>query len=111
MLYSLPKAFRKFDVCAKTLGSSSVRLLQHEHDMHLANANSQKAFLSSYALIPPSRLSLLTDGIDCRRFKPGDKTIARQQIGLAADTFWIICVAQTRPEKRLDYVIRAAKRV
>lgn len=81
------------------------------HDLHLANAKSQKTFLSRFAQIPDSRLVLLTDGIDCDRFKPGDKCVARAQTGMAADTFWVLSVAQARPEKRLDYIIRAAKHV
>ncbi|MET0962226.1 MAG: glycosyltransferase family 4 protein [Noviherbaspirillum sp.] len=103
----------KRDAFAKKLIKFFVRrvLKRQMHDMHLANATSQKAFLSSYALIPHSRLGLLIDGIDCDRFKPGDKIAACRQLGLAHDSFRIICVAQARAEKRLDYIIRAAKQV
>ena len=88
------------------------RILKRQvHDLHLANARSQQIFLSRYALIPPSKLRLLTDGIDCDRFLPGDKAAARLKTGMSGDTFWVICVAQTRPEKRLDFIIRAAKQV
>lgn len=100
------------DIVRKSIKFIIRRLLKRQlHDLHLANARSQKSFLSSYAQIPPSRLNLLMDGIDCGRFSPGDKAVARLKTGMQDDIFWVICVAQTRPEKRLDFIIRAAKQV
>lgn len=88
------------------------RLLGRQlHDLHLANARSQLAFLSNYAQIPPSRLALLTDGVDCERFSPGDRQAARRSLGMEGERFWIVCVAQARTEKRLELIIRAAKRL
>jgi glycosyltransferase involved in cell wall biosynthesis len=88
------------------------RLMKSQlHDLHLANAPSQRIFLSSYAQIPSSRLALLTDGVDCERFSPGDQEAAREYLNIEKSKFWIICVAQARSEKRLDWIIHAAKRV
>ena len=86
-------------------------LRQQLHDLHLANAESQRTFLSSYAMIPDSRLDLVRDGIDCIKFTLGDRQTARTQLGLKHDNFLIICVAQARPEKRLEFIIEAAKRI
>lgn len=88
------------------------KLLKRQlHTMHLANAKSQMKFLSEYAMIPNSRLGLVRDGIDCSRFKPGDRQAARQQLGFEQYRFLIICVAQARSEKRLDFIIKAAKKI
>lgn len=81
------------------------------HDVHLANAKSQYRFLSSYSHIPQSRLALLADAVDCDRFQPGDKKEARRRLGLQDEDFVVICVAQARLEKRIDFIIRAAKRL
>ena len=81
------------------------------HDLHLANAKSQYRFLSSYSQIPRSRLALLTDAVDCDRFQPGDKTEARRRLDLDERDFVVICVSQARSEKRIDFLIRAAKRI
>ena len=102
---------RKHDpLLKKALKFVTRRVMKHQlHDLHLPNAKSQAVFLSNYAQIPGSRLALLTDGVDCKRFSPGDRRAARQTLGMEQDKFWIICVAQARPEKRLDWIIRAAK--
>lgn len=84
---------------------------QQLHDLHLANAESQRTFLSRYAMIPDSRLDLVRDGVDCIRFALGDREAARRQLRLKDDNFLIICVAQARPEKRLEFIINAAKRI
>lgn len=81
------------------------------HDMHLANAESQRHFLSEHAYIPDARLHLVPDAVDCGQFSPGDRDAACAQCGLDPDRFWIICVAQARPGKRVDMLIRIARRV
>lgn len=104
---------RKLDGLVKKSVKYFVRRIlgRQLHDMHLANATSQAKFLAGYAHIPPSRLNLLIDGIDTDRFTPGDKESASRQIGLEPDVFRVISVAQARPEKRLDYIIRVARKV
>lgn len=81
------------------------------HDMHLANAEAQFHFLSTYAMVPHSRLSVVRDGVDCSRFTPDNKYTARESLGIAAERYWIIAVAQARPEKRINLIINAAKQV
>lgn len=104
---------RKRDPLIKKAGKFITRRIlgRQLHDMHLANAKSQYRFLSSYSQIPRSRLTLLADAVDCNRFQPGDKEEARRKLNLDNRDFVIICVAQARSEKRLDFIIRAAKRV
>ena len=86
-------------------------LKQQVHDLHLANAESQRQFLIRYALIPPERVRLIYDGIDCERFSPGDRQQACTQLGLDPQRWWVISVCQARPEKRVDMMIRIARRI
>lgn len=88
------------------------RILRRQvHDKHLANAESQRDFLLNYACIPPSRVSLVRNGIDCNFYQPGNTQAACRQLGLDESRFWIISVAQARPEKRLEFIIESARRV
>jgi glycosyltransferase involved in cell wall biosynthesis len=76
------------------------------HDLHLANAESQRDFLLNYSLLPPDRVVLMKNSVDCTHFFPGDREAARRQTGLAQDRFWILAVAQARPEKRIEQLIQ-----
>ena len=80
------------------------------HDMHLANAEAQFDFLLSYAQVPRARLALVRDSVDHERFIPGCKEKACRSLSLDPGRTWIISVAQARPEKRVDLIIRAVKR-
>lgn len=86
-------------------------LKKQVHDMHLANAEAQFNFLLSYAQVPRARLSLVRDGVDHERFIPGAREQASRSLKLDPSRTWIISVAQARPEKRVDMIIRAVKRV
>lgn len=86
-------------------------LKKQVHDMHLANAEAQFNFLSRYAKVPRERLALVRDAVDHERFIPGMKEEARRSLSLHSSWTWIISVAQARPEKRVDLIIRAVKQV
>lgn len=75
------------------------------HDLHLAVSKPQRDFLLNYSMLPPARVALMENSVDCTRFCPGDQREARAQTGLDADRFWILAVAQARPEKRIDRLI------
>lgn len=79
------------------------------HSMHLANAEAQFNFLSNYAKIPRTRLALMRDGVDHERFTPDIKEKACRSLKLDPSRTWIVSVAQARPEKRVDMIIRAVK--
>ncbi|TCS38558.1 glycosyltransferase involved in cell wall biosynthesis [Paucimonas lemoignei] len=88
------------------------RVLKRQiHAYHLANAESQKDFLLRYALIPPNRVRVIYDGINCERYSPGGRQVACAQTGLDPERCWVISVSQARPEKRIDRMIRIARRV
>jgi len=83
------------------------RVLQRQvHDLHLANSKPQRDFLLNYSMLPPARVALMENSVDCTRFCPGDQREARAQTGLDQDRFWILAVAQARPEKRIDQLIK-----
>jgi len=79
---------------------------RQQHDLHLANSSAQQQFLLDYQLLPPKRVVLMKNSVDCRHFRPGDRAAARALTGLDPDRFWILAVSQARPEKRVDQLIR-----
>ena len=86
-------------------------LRRQSHDLHLANSKAQQRFLLDYSLLPPDRVALMTNSIDCERFCPGDQAAARAQTGLDPDRFWILSVAQARTEKRIEALIQVMHEV
>lgn len=86
-------------------------LRKQQHDLHLANSVAQQQFLLNYQMLPPDRVLLMKNSVDSVRFCPGDQALAREQLGLAADRFWILAVAQARPEKRLDRMLEVIRDV
>ena len=92
------------------------RVLKRQlHDLHVANSQAQFDFLARFAQIPATRLRLIQDGVDTDRFLPAAEVDARAEacaaIGLDSGPLWIMAASQARPEKRLEYVIEAARRV
>jgi glycosyltransferase involved in cell wall biosynthesis len=81
-------------------------LRRQQHDLHLANSVGQQQFLLNYQLLPPDRVKLMKNSVDCSHFCPGDRAQARAETGLDPDRFWIMAVAQARPEKRIEQLIR-----
>jgi glycosyltransferase involved in cell wall biosynthesis len=82
---------------------------RQQHDLHLANSTAQYDFLLNYQLLPPARVKLMRNSVDCTRFSPGSREEARQQTGLDPDRFWLLAVAQARPEKRIEELLRVVQ--
>jgi len=88
------------------------RVLRRQlHDLHLANSCSQQTFLLNYAMLPPDRVSLMSNSVDTSYFCPGDRHAAGAMTGLDQDRFWIIAVSQARPEKRVDKLLHIVKNI
>jgi glycosyltransferase involved in cell wall biosynthesis len=81
------------------------------HHLHIANSSVQAAWLHSYARIPRSRIKLVSDGVDCEHFVPSPAGVATSSAALDPAFQWCLCVSQSRPEKRVDMVIRAASEI
>jgi glycosyltransferase involved in cell wall biosynthesis len=86
-------------------------LRRQRHDLHLANSAAQQQFLLSYQLLPPERVVLMKNSIDCARFSPGARDEARHRTSLATDCFWLLAVSQARPEKRVDWMLRVVQAI
>jgi glycosyltransferase involved in cell wall biosynthesis len=86
-------------------------LRKQQHDLHLANSTSQLDFLLNFQLLPPDRVALMKNSVDLERYYPGDKAAAQAQTGLAPDRFWILAVAQARPEKRVEKLLEVVRDV
>lgn len=99
----LPKRAVKF-LLRRVLG-------RQQHDLHLANSAAQQQFLLDYQLLPPQRVVLMKNSVDCAHFRPGDRAAARAATGLDQDRIWLLAVAQARPEKRIDQLIRVLHRI
>lgn len=82
-----------------------------QHDLHLANSTSQQDFLLNYQKLPAKRVALMKNSVDLERYQPGDKAAALAQTGLAPDRFWILAVAQARPEKRVERLLEVIRDV
>lgn len=85
------------------------------HDLHIANARSQAQYLLDHYKLPRARLRTVVNGIDCDHFRPLPQGRAVMSVTpdevLPPDRLWILCVGQARPEKRIEWAIRAAQRL
>lgn len=99
------------DSSAKKIAKFIIRRLLHRqiHDLHIANAASQGVWLTSYAQIPKSRVIVIPDGVDCTYYTPREDE--RERGCLNPDNRWVICASQSRAEKRVDWIIRAAAQI
>ena len=88
------------------------RILQRNlHDIYIANSSGQADFLLNFVKLPRSRVKLVRYGIDTDLYSPGDRTAACRQLGLDPKISWIMAAAQSRPEKRVDCLLHAVRRV
>ncbi|RIV88359.1 glycosyltransferase family 1 protein [Aurantiacibacter xanthus] len=93
---SLPRQLAKFVVR---------RIMKRQlHDLHIANSASQGEWLKSYTKIPPERLVIVPNGIDTDHFVPP----ADPRDDSVVD---VICAGQARREKRIELILRCAKRI
>ncbi|MCZ8319964.1 MAG: glycosyltransferase family 4 protein [Novosphingobium sp.] len=98
------------DPHAKQLAKFVLRrvLRRQLHDLHIANSPSQGEWLARYAKIPPQRLIVVPNGIDCTHFVPAEPG---QAPILDPARRWVICVSQARADKRVDLILRCAARI
>lgn len=59
--------------------------------------------------VPPSRMFLAPNGVDCRRFAPQPRRLARERLGLPVDRPIISFVGHFNDRKGPDRVLRAAE--
>lgn len=81
------------------------------HKLYIANSEGQVDSLLRYAKLPKNRIRLVSCGIDTDFYTPGDRSFACQRLGLDPQITWIMAAAQSRPEKRIDKLIKVASKV
>jgi glycosyltransferase involved in cell wall biosynthesis len=61
--------------------------------------------------IPESRITVVYDGVDSVRFRPGvfDRATARRELGVAENAFVVLLIARLSENKRHDLLFSAAK--
>ena len=82
---------------------------RQQHDLHLANSSGQQQFLLDYQKLPPNRVVLMKNSVDCDWFIPGNRATALLQTGLDPTRFWILAVSQARSEKRVGELVKVIK--
>lgn len=104
---------RQRDGAAKKAAKFLLRrvLRMQQHDLHLANSVAQEQFLLNYQKLPRNKVILMRNSVDSDKFHPGDRTVARAQLGLDPHRFWILAVSQARPEKRVDRILQVVRDV
>jgi D-inositol-3-phosphate glycosyltransferase len=56
----------------------------------------------------PSRVSVVPPGVDLDLFVPGDRAVARKQLGISPDALLLLFVGRLQPLKAPDLALRAA---
>ncbi len=83
------------------------------HDLTLANSRHQYEFLTGWAGLPASRVRLACNGVDTDVFVPaaaGQRPPAAA-LGLPGSDLYALICCQSRPEKRVDFLIEVAAEV
>jgi len=83
------------------------------HDVYVANSIHQEHLMVEHLGIPRSRLRTAVNGIDAKLFSPVDSSQRPDPArwGLPLTAYYAIIVCQSRPEKRVDFLIDVAERV
>jgi len=95
----------------KSLAKQVVRRhLQHNlHDLYVAVAEHQRDFLLDFAGMPPRRVITIVNGVDTERFTPAKSDATA--LGLPTTDYYSLSVGQSRPEKRVHFLIDAAAEI
>jgi D-inositol-3-phosphate glycosyltransferase len=83
------------------------RRLMREVDTVIAATRLDKAQMVWNYGADPERIRVVPCGVDLRRFQPMERSVARAQLGLPADTIQLLCVGRMEPLKGMDALIRA----
>lgn len=83
----------------------------HATDRILAVSNELATILQERFGVPGDKIRVIHNGIDPAVFHPGDRTSARQRLGLDPGRPLAVTVARLSPEKRLDRLVEAIARV
>ncbi|MFW5473739.1 D-inositol-3-phosphate glycosyltransferase [Knoellia sp. CPCC 206450] len=77
-------------------------------DRLVANTTDEARELLDLYAADPGRVDVVSPGVDLDVFRPGDRSEARRDVGLADDTVLLLFVGRIQPLKAPDVLIRAA---
>jgi glycosyltransferase involved in cell wall biosynthesis len=77
----------------------------------IANSHAGKAFHVATVGTPAERVRVVHNGVDVRRFRPGDRAQARRELGLDPAARVVGMVASFKPQKNHFLLLEAARRV
>lgn len=77
-------------------------------DRLIANTEREADELVDYYDAEPGKVVVVPPGVDLERFAPGDRSQAREDIGLAEDAVVLLFVGRIQPLKAPDVLVRAA---
>ena len=81
------------------------------HDLTIANSRAGAEFNSQLLAQRPSTYRVVHNGVNAERFRPGDGTAIRKELGIRPDELVIGMFASFKPQKNHPFLLRAAKRV
>ncbi len=77
-------------------------------DRLVANTDDEADQLVGLYGADPDRVRVVSPGVDLHRFSPGDRSAARERVGLDPDAVVLMFVGRIQPLKAPDLLIRAA---
>ncbi|MGI8433286.1 MAG: D-inositol-3-phosphate glycosyltransferase, partial [Nocardioidaceae bacterium] len=77
-------------------------------DLLIANTGDERRQLVDLYAADPSRVRVISPGVDLAVFRPGDQQEARARVGLRADALVVMFAGRIQPLKAPDVVVRAA---
>ncbi len=60
---------------------------------------------------PQAPIASIPNGVDLRRWQPGDRAAARHRLGIGADEFLLVCVGRVAAVKGIDVLVEAVRRL
>ena len=85
------------------------RRLLRRADSILAVAHAHKEYLSGREGLNPSQITVIHNGVDAKRYHPGEKDDAlRESLGIRPGERVLMTIASLKPLKRIDLLIAAA---
>jgi D-inositol-3-phosphate glycosyltransferase len=82
-----------------------------EADLLIANTAAEAGELQRYYAADARRVEVVHPGVDLGVFRPGDKTAAREALGLPRDALVVAFVGRIQPAKAPDVLLRGLARL
>lgn len=81
------------------------------NDLIIANSNAGADFNSRTFNVPRSKYRVVHNGVDTKRFRPGDGIALRRALEIPAECGVVGMFASFKPQKNHGFLLRAARRV